>query len=483
VIETVAPTPRPTRTKAVVAGVALVVALAVGLVFVTGGNGSPKRLALATAGSDASAETMRLGAPAPAPASADSPGGVTRSIYPGWSGMEFRVEGDLPQLGTTAPAWKVNGVAVDADRFAALARALGLNGNAAAGDGGFFLDTSDGTLSANPGPDGWLVNFYRQAAETDGTTRTRAAATMSGDEAERLARELLAPLGALEGQWRAQRSEIETGVGYACAEAVDQKARAAGTGSAGSGSTTPADAVASCPPPPPSVKGWTISFSPVLGDVPSDWSASSVTIAGDRRIESLSATLARFERAGDFELRTVDAALDEVRHGGGPYPMPMPPVMTGMPPVPMPMPLVTDAGEPASATRSAPSASAGSTPVPAIAPTPGPDFPCRGDDCGGKPFVTPVVVITGVKRSLMPIPVYEDADHMRLHLVPAYRFTGHFEGGGPWETTVMALHPDAIAPPPVKPGGKPVPPPAQTEPDGSAGSPGAEPGTVAPAKN
>jgi hypothetical protein len=481
VIETVAPTPRPTRAKAAVAGVALMAALAVGLAFVAGGNGSPKRLALATAGTNAGAETMRLGAPAPASADAVAGGGVTRSIYPGWSGMEFRVEGDLPQLGGKAAAWKVHSVPVDADRFATLARALGLQGRAVARDGGFFLETGEGSLSANPGPEGWLINFYRQAAETAGT---RAAASISGDEAERLARGLLEPLGALEGDWRAQRSEIETGVGYACAEAVDLKARATGTGSSGSGSTTPAGIVASCPPPPPPVRGWTIAFSPVLGDVHSDWSASSVTIAGDRRIESLSATLARFERAGDFELRTVDAALDEVRHGGGPYPMPMPPVVTRMPPVPMPMPMATDgAGKPASANSSAPAPPIKSMPVPAIAPTPGPDFPCRGDDCGGKAFVAPVVVITGVEHSLMPIPVYEDANHMRLHLVPAYRFTGRFEAGGPWETTVMALHPDAIAPPPVKPGGMPVPSPAQTEPVGKAGSSGAEPGTVAPAKN
>ncbi|MCA1846193.1 MAG: hypothetical protein LC792_23970, partial [Actinobacteria bacterium] len=38
-----------------------------------------------------------------------------------------------------------------------------------------------------------------------------------------------------------------------------------------------------------------------------------------------------------------------------------------------------------------------------------------------------------------------------LALIPAYRFTGHFDNGTPWETLVIALHPDAIAPPPNVP--------------------------------
>ena len=52
------------------------------------------------------------------------------------------------------------------------------------------------------------------------------------------------------------------------------------------------------------------------------------------------------------------------------------------------------------------------------------------------------------------MPVYEKDGRMQMHLVPAYRFTGHFENAdspeaAKWETTVIALHPDAIAPPPV----------------------------------
>jgi hypothetical protein len=58
-----------------------------------------------------------------------------------------------------------------------------------------------------------------------------------------------------------------------------------------------------------------------------------------------------------------------------------------------------------------------------------------------------VVTITGVELGLIQAPVFEDG-RVRLHLVPSYRFLGHFDNGAPWETSVIALHPDAIAPPP-----------------------------------
>ena len=43
---------------------------------------------------------------------------------------------------------------------------------------------------------------------------------------------------------------------------------------------------------------------------------------------------------------------------------------------------------------------------------------------------------------------HETVGRVRLHLVPSYRFLGHVDNGTPWETSVIALHPDAIAPPP-----------------------------------
>jgi hypothetical protein len=58
-----------------------------------------------------------------------------------------------------------------------------------------------------------------------------------------------------------------------------------------------------------------------------------------------------------------------------------------------------------------------------------------------------VVKITGVEPGLIPTSVFEGGK-VRMALVPAYRFSGHLDNGSPWETEVIALHPDAIAPPP-----------------------------------
>jgi hypothetical protein len=63
-----------------------------------------------------------------------------------------------------------------------------------------------------------------------------------------------------------------------------------------------------------------------------------------------------------------------------------------------------------------------------------------------------VVKITGVELGLVQTPVFEDG-HFGMALVPSYRLTGHFDNGTPWETSVIALHPDAIAPPPDFPVG------------------------------
>ena len=52
-----------------------------------------------------------------------------------------------------------------------------------------------------------------------------------------------------------------------------------------------------------------------------------------------------------------------------------------------------------------------------------------------------------MELGLVQAQVFEDG-RARLHLVPSYRFRGHFENGTPWETSVIALHPDAIAPTP-----------------------------------
>jgi hypothetical protein len=138
----------------------------------------------------------------------------------------------------------------------------------------------------------------------------------------------------------------------------------------------------------------------------------------DGRIENLSGSWATFERGGDYKLRGVDAALKELTTAVSPK-LAIAPVCPTMD-TPLAAEKATSSFAP-----------------PCVTPTP------------------TAVTITGVELGLLQAQVFEDGQ-ARLHLVPAYRFLGHFDNGTPWETSVIALHPDAIAPPPDLPAGNGV---------------------------
>lgn len=492
-IETVTPPPRtPNKLKIAIAGATLIAVVGGALVLAGGNDPGPAKLALATNGGgagDASAE--RMAAPTAA-AAQDAPGGFASSmIAPApWGGMEFKVDGDLPELGGQAAAWKVTAQAFDRTRFDAIAAALGVKGEVIRRDGSYVIENANGSsLSAFPSDDGWMVNFYRSIQpETAGTTSGK---TISGPEAEQTARDLLDGLDALEGEWAATRYETEFNAGYGCAypekmrmleqEKLAQQSSAgeaaspgtavsspAADGDAGNRSSTssgPTPAIApapDCPPPPAPRQGWNISFTPVLGGLRSDWAPWNVSVGADG-IENLSGTFSRFEKAGDFETRGTQTALDELKKNsvGGGVPMPMPADDMGTVDVgtgdmgtvevdPAPAGAVTVAS-PAMAADIAPTR-------PVLAPdTPvtDPAYVCPANASCVPPEAEPqVVVITGAERALSAMPVYEKDGRMQMHLVPAYRFTGRFENAetpemAKWETTMIALHPDAIAPPPV----------------------------------
>lgn len=264
--------------------------------------------------------------------------------------------------------------------------------------------------------------------------------------------------------------------------------------SAGSTAVAPAPDV-SCPPPPAAMKGFNVALFPLLDGRRADWPLWNVTMASDGRIENLYGSWVTFERAGDHKLRGVGAALKELQNP----PLPEPAVTGGAVTDPAMPDIAVDGGAAvdvpgqtgAGSTGSAGSASAPSrlpldggaaTPsmtIPAIEPAP-PVCPpvampmpmpmpakpmpadeareldqpqAGGDSSSYSGCISPqrqVVTITGVELGLVQAPVWEDGK-ARLHLVPAYRFTGHFQDGSSWETSVIALHPDAIAPPPDLP--------------------------------
>jgi hypothetical protein len=507
------------RRRAAVAGVTLLAVVAGGLAVASGGH-RPKAAPLALlAGTGPQSEARSMAAPAAADAAiAPYPGG-------GW-GLEFRVDGALADPGDHATAWKVAGPALDQAAVARIAGALGVTGTPQARDRGWYIDDGDRTLAATPAGDTWLVSYYGSSAPDLAVTNSAGSTTagpttaaggavppagpaLSRVEVEQRVRELLQRMGAPAADWQAEVTETEIGPGWACAapafpgELTKEEAdklrlqgtaavpttRAAppvatappparkpapdtlvGSGAASGGATGSSGSVGvatpACPPPPAPVKGFSVALFPVLDGHRAEWAVWNVTLRSDGRVENLYGSWAAFDRAGDYRLRTVDAALKDLTSG----PRPLPAVANSTIAEDLPAIAVAPASPqaaPAGSTGQSGSAGAGSAgagtvasgvAVPAIAPADCPPVavplaPEKGTSSympACAPPVPQVVTITGVELGLMQAPAFEDGQ-VRLLLVPAYRFLGHFDNGSGWETSVIALHPDSIAPPPNVP--------------------------------
>ena len=479
------------RRRVVVAGVTLVALVAGGIAVARGGGpAEPAPLALMAGSGDTRNEAMSssagtaanapaadsgkvagasgAGAAGVAPAIAPYPGGG----YPGGWGVTFKVDGPLPDLPGRATAWAVSGPALDQAAVARIAGALGLSGTPVAQNGGWTVGDADRTLSAFPGGDTWSVSYDRSLpmaspatppnAGSPSTAVSHAASSaasspasasppdetvsgpaLSAAQAEDRVGDLLDRMGAPGPTWKLTTTETEIGPGWACAAPAPamspeelKKLEGDKLAQVNAGSVSSAPGVAACPPPPAPVKGFNVGVSPVLDGHRADWSVWNVTMRADGRIENLSGSWATFARAGDYKLRGVDAALKALQS---------PPTI---------VPAVGRAVAPDTPVAGGTAGSAGGgAAVPAIAPVCTGPMPLAADratssfasDC---PAPAPqVVTITGVELGLLQAPVFEDG-HVHMDLVPAYRFTGHFDNGTSWSTSVVALHPDAIAPPP-----------------------------------
>ncbi|MGH8993490.1 MAG: hypothetical protein ACRDYV_02620 [Acidimicrobiia bacterium] len=487
VLETSVPTPpsAPRRTKIAVAAVALVAVLAGGLAVAVSGDTDPEPLALVAGNAQGDSRAEETGAPAAAPMAAGDYDAKMSLSYPGhWGGIEYKVDGDLPDLGDKAVAWRVITPDLDRDDVIRWAEALGVSGTPVLRDGSWTVSSSEANFNAYPG-DGWSISYNRMRSET-------VSGSVSAADAERQARALLDRLGVLEGEWRVETYESEIGIGYACAEDLklreEELARIDADATVSNAEAPVASAPPSmpsmpsmpdCPPPPPPVKAQGVSFFPVVDGNRVEWGVWSVTV-GPEGIENLYGNWVTFEKGDEYKLRSVDAALEELRQGGQVMPMaePMP-----MPAVDTPLAPPTDAAiDPAASSISSgggTSGFAGTSAGSAWAPTPTavvgaePAMPVEAVDLpagditgdGARPAIAPypcppeadcvapepqVVTITDVELTLIPNPVYSGrTGAYRMYLVPGYRFRGTFQGGEMWETTVIALHPDAIAPPPA----------------------------------
>ena len=498
--EAVPPTPSPRRRRlAALAGVTALAVTATGIAMAAGGGRSEPRLALVAgngAGSGAESMAARSGSPAPAIAPVRGTAADSKAaIYPygGW-GMKFEVEGQLPDLPDHAAAWRINSPALDRAAVARIAEALDVQGTPVQRDGGWFVEGGAWTLNVYGGDVYGSVNLYRSQpdrrdAPTTGPRITRA-------QAEERVRDLLDRMGAPTASWRFETTETEIGAAWGCAapatsvspeeltkleaEKLRQVEPSTATSSAPHPELigpTPADTpapdgnVASCPPPPPAVKGFNVTLSPLLDGRRADWTAWNVTLRSDGGIEGLYGSWVTFERAGNYKLRSVDAALHDLQSPPVPYATDLPATTTIAPSTPPPAPpsagvvegtgmvegtgIVDGTGAAGSAPNRMPIADdVATSPAPEVAPCPPIPVPdgkaVSSPLIGCAPPVPQVVKITGVVLGLVQASVFEDGK-VRWALIPAYRFTGHFDNGSPWETSVIALHPDAIAPPPTSP--------------------------------
>jgi hypothetical protein len=342
-----------------------------------------------------------------------------------------------------------------------------------------------------------------------------AGPAISRADAERRVQELLDRMGAPRSSWKVETTdtEIATG-GWACASPVPyspeeltkleaekiaqlDRENVAGNGSttvvdpappstSGSGSSgsavapvpgakpAPDGTPSSCPPPPAPVKGFSVALSPVLDGRRTDWPVWSVTMRSDGRIENLSGSWVTFDRGDSYKLRGVSAALKELQS-----PPVIEPNVAVDPATAFPSTgagsAVSEDGVAVEGSAAAGEATPSRLPLPSnVASAPAVDLPAEAPVCPPVPMPMPmpaqddkattpsalpcaapepqVVKITGVELGLIQTSVFEDGN-VRLMMVPSYRFIGHFADGTPWETSVVALHPDAIAPPPDFPVG------------------------------
>lgn len=293
---------------------------------------------------------------------------------------------------------------------------------------------------------GWYLNLYRgrydgrpddaDDAGGGGGDDTPAGPAISRAEAESRVRDLLARMGAPRASWKVDTTDTEIGTGWACADpspamtpeelkkleaeklrqVEQQNASGGSTGAMPAGKPGP-DGVPSCALPPAPAKGFNVALYPVVDGRRADWPVWNVTMRSDGRIESLSGSWVMFERGDDYKLRGVDAALKDLQSPPDAYATDTPAVglpvdAPACPPVAMPLPARDDTVTSSMAVLCTPRAQ--------------------------------VVKITGVAVGLIQTSVFENGQ-VRLALVPSYRFVGHFDNGTPWETSVIALHPDAIA--------------------------------------
>ena len=229
----------------------------------------------------------------------------------------------------------------------------------------------------------------------------------SSPDARTQGERLLRELGVLDGDW-----EFEVNDG----------------GSVGVASSSVCAPDATCAPP--SIQRFVMSRMVVAHRVIDgrrvgglEW---TVDIGDHAAITSVSGTLAKVEAIGDYPLRSTDAAVDELRNGGG----------SGVP-IPLGAP---EARAAIGVTECGPAVDC-ATPAPACL-----------DTCPARE-VTVTITDVGLGFQLW---FGSDATAPTAYLVPVYHFTGHDDTGAAWSADVLAVEDSQLATPATS---QPVPSP------------------------
>lgn len=233
----------------------------------------------------------------------------------------YSLGAELPDLGGTAPVHELRAPDLGAAGVERMARELGLAGPVVDdGSGTWSVADGDRVLSVTRADAGWYVSYATSGpvavegwagcapaedpsagVAPDCVPPTTVPAPVPAPvalpdeaEAEQIARDLLARLGLLDGEWQAQVSSgVTTGIAVACPAGAD------------------------CPPPLPEpvpqsrivVLTRVVDGAPVAG---LEWSVA----VGDRGVvEGVDGTVAELVEVGDYPLATTAAAYQAMVDG------------------------------------------------------------------------------------------------------------------------------------------------------------------------
>jgi hypothetical protein len=439
------PEPAPARRRngpraAIAAALAVVlVAAGIWIVSATGDDdeGKPRPLALMGANDEAAS--------------------VARDAVYRAQPIEYTLEGQLPDLGSTGVVYKLVAPSNAHDAAARIADVLGVDGEVRDIEGGAEVVGDNYTVNVYDAG-GLQISVYR-STESGGSGSSSSASGSSGTpgtgslavppdaptssdvaedqkareqaapttipytppvppknlptaaEAEQIARDLLGRMGLLEGaEWDAQVSDSGVaGISRGCGPTEN------------------------CLLPDAEqtfVTSRAVTLSPKVDGQRVSGLAWYVEVGDEGVVTSINGTSARFERVDDYPLRPIQEVLNDLESGKWSEVMPL-----------------------------------------------GPGTAVARDDIAVAPpeTATPIrVTVTGAHLGTMLSSGMEN-DKVTTYAVPSYRFTGKYETGEPWEAELMALAPEYVTTPsttvpPDEPKPEPAPvtvpePPATSTPD------------------